>query len=201
VDGSSGGAGLAGELAERIRRLLSQGASVLEVVAEINVFYEEHGLGRLIVVGGYAVELYTGSAYRTGDVDLVVEGDAGVLREALGMLEEWRGRVWYLRGFRYAVDIVSTSYSGGKEPVRLRLDNRWVYVEPPEDSILSSLRACVYWESHLDCERAAMVMAAQWPRIDWQYLESAAAREGLSEKLAEIRETVRGVLEEAGGGG
>ena len=60
-------------LAERIRRALERG-DPLELVAEANAFLEECGLGRAIVVGGYAVELYSGGAYRTGDVDVVVRG-------------------------------------------------------------------------------------------------------------------------------
>lgn len=182
------------ELAARIRSLISRSSSILEVVAAINTFYEERGLGRIIIVGGYAAEIYTGSAYRTGDVDLVVEGDPETLREALGLIEEWRGRVWAARGLRYAIDIVSTEYGGKRPPVKLRVGETHVYVEPPEETIVSSLNACVYWESDLDCERAAMVMAAQWDRLDWEYLESRAREEGVAEKLHEIRRAVEPVV-------
>lgn len=74
------------ELAERIRRVLERG-DTLELVAEANAFLEECGLGRVIVVGGYAVELYSGGAYRTGDVDVIVEGaglNRGVEGESVG---------------------------------------------------------------------------------------------------------------------
>ncbi|MEL9991203.1 MAG: hypothetical protein QXP98_08575 [Thermoproteus sp.] len=37
-----------------------------------------------------------------------------------------------------------------------------VYVQSPEDSIVSSLNACVFRGSPADCERAAAVLAAQW---------------------------------------
>jgi len=75
------------ELAERIRRVLERG-DPLELMAEVNAFLEECGLGRVIVVGGYAVELYSGGAYRTGDVDVIVEGGGALLRRALSLIEE-----------------------------------------------------------------------------------------------------------------
>jgi argininosuccinate synthase len=86
------GGGLEEELAERIKRALERG-DPLELVAEVNSFFEERGLGRVIVVGGFAVEIYSGGAYRTGDIDIVVEGSGALLRRALSMVEEWRGRV------------------------------------------------------------------------------------------------------------
>lgn len=51
------GGGLEEELAERIKRALERG-DPLELVAEVNSFLEERGLGRVIVVGGFAVEIY-----------------------------------------------------------------------------------------------------------------------------------------------
>ena len=189
------GGGLEGELASRLLRAL-EGGDVLMVVAEANSFLEERGLGRIVIVGGYAVELYTGSAYRTGDVDIVVEGGADLLRRALGLIEEWRGRAWIYRGLRYAIDIVSTSYDRPKPPITLEVRGRRVYVEPPEESVVSCLNACVHWGSDLDCEKAAMVMAAQWDVIDWEYLEKRCVEEGVYEKLLEIRQVVEQVRRE-----
>lgn len=184
------------ELAERIRRVLERG-DPLELMAEVNAFLEECGLGRVIVVGGYAVELYSGGAYRTGDVDVIVEGGGALLRRALGLIEEWRERVWVHRALSYAIDIVSPSYGKPKQPVVLEVGGKRVYVEPPEECIVSALAACVYWGSDLDCEKAAMVMAAQWDVIDWEYLERRCVEEGVAEKLEEVKrvvESVRGEL-------
>jgi hypothetical protein len=183
-------------LAERIRRVLERG-DPLELVAEANAFLEECGLGRVIVVGGYAVELYSGGAYRTGDVDVIVEGGGALLKRALGLIEEWRERVWVHRALSYAIDIVGSHYSKPKQPVTLEVGGKRVYVEPPEECIVSALAACVYWGSDLDCEKAAMVMAAQWDAIDWEYLERRCAEEGVAGKLAEVKrvvESVRGEL-------
>lgn len=185
------------ELAEEIREALARG-SVVEVLAAVNSFLEERGLGRVIIVGGYAVEIYSGGAYRTGDVDVIVEGGAELLRRALGLVEEWRGRVWVYKGLEQAIDIVSTRYAKPRGPVRLRVGGRAVYVEPPEESIVSCMSACVHWQSDLDCEKAAMVMAAQWDVVDWEYLERRAREEHALERLEEVRSLVEEVVR--GGG-
>ncbi|MEZ0318517.1 MAG: hypothetical protein ABWK05_00785 [Pyrobaculum sp.] len=66
-----------------------------------------------------------------------------------------------------------------------------VYVQSPEDSIVSSLNACVYWDSPADCERAAAVLAAQWTVLDWNYLYDKASREGVVKKLEALRDKVK----------
>ena len=186
---------LEGELAERIRKAMERG-DPLEVVAEVNSFLEERGLGKVVIVGGFAVEVYTGGAYRTGDIDIIVEGGSALLRKALAMIEEWRGRVWVHRALSYAIDIVPSHYDKRKPPVVLEVGSKRVYVEPPEECIVSSLAACVYWGSDLDCERASMVMAAQWDVLDWGYLEKRCEEEGVAPRLAEVKRVVEAVRRE-----
>jgi hypothetical protein len=43
----------------------------------LNEKLERKGLGRIIVVGGFAAEIYSGRAYRTGDVDIIVVDRGG----------------------------------------------------------------------------------------------------------------------------
>ncbi|UNQ73800.1 hypothetical protein [Infirmifilum sp. NZ] len=50
------GESLERELAEEIGKALASG-SVLEVLATVNTFLEERELGRLIIMGGFAVEI------------------------------------------------------------------------------------------------------------------------------------------------
>jgi len=194
---------LSSELAEKLRRarLARSREPFLQLVALINTFLEERGLGRVVVVGGYAVELYTGGGYRTGDVDIVVEGSADVVERALDALGRRVGRVWDLSEIGLmakAVDVVSTSYSREKDPVRVRVGTAHVYVEPPEESAISCLNACVYRDSDLDCEKAAMVLAAQWDKIDWEYLYRRAREESVVEMLERLVEAVERARRELG---
>ncbi len=130
------------ELAELVRRsgFLDRREPFLYLIALINEFLEERGLGRAIIVGGYAVELYTGGAYRTGDVDIVVEGAVDVVKEALNLLGRRVGRMWVLdvEGLAAkAVDIASRLYDRPKPPVEVRVEGLKAYVEPPEEAVIS----------------------------------------------------------------
>ena len=173
----------------------------LYFVACLNSFLERHGIGRLIIVGGYAVELYSGGAYKTGDVDVIVEGDVDFVKSVLSKLSGKRGgRIWVLREIGLiskAIDIVSSLYDKEKNPVRVEVEDFTVYIEPPEETIISCLNACIYWKSDLDCEKAAMVMAAQWDRIDWSYLRARSEKENVAEILEKIK-TIVGELRERG---
>jgi len=44
----------------------------LKLFAWLNTRLEERGIGRIIITGDFAVEIYTGRAYRTMDVDVLV---------------------------------------------------------------------------------------------------------------------------------
>ena len=104
--------------------------------------------------------------------------------------------MWVHRALSYAIDIVSPSYDKPKRPVVLEVGGKRVYVEPPEECIVSALVACVYWGSDLDCEKAAMVMAAQWDVIDWEHLERRCVEERVAGKLAEVKRVVESVRRE-----
>jgi hypothetical protein len=61
----------------------------------------------------------------------------------------------------------------------LEVGGKRVYIEPPEECIVSALAACVYWGSDLDCEKAAMVMVAQWDAIVGSTWKGGAPKRGL----------------------
>ena len=63
------------EVLPKLRSMRDETAKYLYFIAWLNKELEERGLGRLIVTGGFAVEVYTGRAYRTMDVDVIVEGE------------------------------------------------------------------------------------------------------------------------------
>ena len=60
-----------GELLSRVNELKgSETDRFLKFLAMLNTLLEEKGLGRVIIVGGFAAEIYSGRSYRTGDVDM-----------------------------------------------------------------------------------------------------------------------------------
>jgi len=66
----------------------------LRLLTWLNTWLEKNGFGRIIVTWGFAVEVYTGRAYRTMDVDVIVEGVevARIIEGFLGRIAERIGR-------------------------------------------------------------------------------------------------------------
>jgi hypothetical protein len=171
-------------------------------VAAANRFLEERGLGRVIVVGGYAVELLTGGATRTLDVDLVVEGfcAAEALREALTVLRRElpsssRGPVLPLAGAEKALDLVRVGYRSPWPPLRVEVEGYgWFYLEAPEQLVMRYLREHVYWGTEEARRRLILLLAVLGPELDLEKLrkEAAGEDERLLRALDELIRLLRG---------
>ncbi|MGB9717127.1 MAG: hypothetical protein ACP5PQ_00485 [Thermoproteota archaeon] len=167
----------------------------LMLIAFINTFMEERGLGRITVSRGFAAEFYSGGGYRTLDIDVIVEGKpnaADLLKKFLksvGYVES--GRV-YVSTFSSlvvkALDIVGTIYDKPKPPIKIRINDYRVYMIPPEEAIIYALAAAKFWSSASDFERAVLVYATQKENIDVAYLETRAAEENVKDYLDKIME-------------
>jgi len=177
-------------MSEELLERLKSTRSAIEFLAVLNRYMEERGLGRVIITGGYAVELYTSRAYRTGDVDVIVVGGSAFFEGVLKSLGAQRvGRGYELpQIIAYTIDVVSTSYTKPRDPIRVRVGDCWVYIEPPEEVVVSCLNACKYWSSDFDCEKALMVIVAQRDHIDFKYLERRCGEESTLDTLRKLLE-------------
>jgi len=163
-------------------------------LSSLNKFLEERGLGRIIIVGGFAAELYTGRGYRTADVDIIIEGEEAeyIVRKVLEALGFTREARTYIQDFgdlvEKAIDIVGGVYDKPMKPLKWNLSVKgyYVYVMPPEEVIVSSLASAKFWGVGVDFERAAMVYYAQRDRLDHDYLVARAERERVKDLLDEI---------------
>ncbi|WP_333639217.1 hypothetical protein [Pyrobaculum aerophilum] len=142
---------------------MSSCSPALSLLAELNREVESRQLGRVVIVGGFAVELYSGGAYRTGDfvLDTYKPEEARRVFEEIAESRGWR-RVsrTYEGPSALFLDLVGYEYIG-----RVKICGGTAYVQSPEDAIVSSLNACVYRNSPGDCERAVAALAAQHERI------------------------------------
>ena len=171
------------------------------VLAEANRFLEERGLGRIVVTGGFAVELLTGGAARTLDVDIVPEGycAARVLEEALRLLAEKlpasaRGPVVPIPGAEKALDLLAPSGPRRFPPLRVEVPGRgWFYLEAPEELALRYLREHVYWGTEESRRRLILLLGALGPEMRLEELRRAAREEDeqLHRKLEEILKLLR----------
>jgi hypothetical protein len=157
----------------------------------LNSFLEERGLGRIIVTGGFAVEVYTGRVYRTMDVDIIVEGSSRVVEEFMEKFSERIGR-GYLPLYDVlslkSIDIVSTVYSRKRSPVRVLVEEFYVYLDPVEDLVAVYLEGWKYWGSTEDRDKALWLLYVWSSRLDWSYLEDTCREKSVLDKLMELKQ-------------
>jgi len=161
----------------------------LILLSWLNEELTKRGVGRIIIVGGFAAEIYSARAYRTGDVDIIVEGDVKFVREFLKVVSDVGLRIYLLKFPQFAekgIDIVGDRYEKQKKAVKLSIKGRTIYIIPPEEVVISSLAAWKFWNSVEDRDKAYLVYAAQREHLDSEYLRERAAEEGVEKEMEEM---------------
>jgi hypothetical protein len=161
----------------------------LILLSWLNEELTKRGVGRIIIVGGFAAEIYSARAYRTGDVDIIVEGDVKFVREFLKVVSDVGLRIYLLKFPQFAekgIDIVGDRYEKQMKAVKLSIKGRTIYIIPPEEVVISSLAAWKFWNSVEDRDKAYLVYAAQREHIDSEYLRKRAAEEGVEKEMEEM---------------
>jgi hypothetical protein len=181
------------ELLSRVGELKgSETDRFLKFLAILNTLLERKRLGRVIIVGGFAAEIYSGRSYRTGDVDIIVEGgSADIVREVLREFSDFGLRI-YLPKIREisekGIDIVGENYNRRKPPLEIRVDSYHVYIVPPEEVVITYLEAWKFWGSTEDRNKAVLVYCSQLPVIDKAYLEAESERRDVKDYLEKLRD-------------
>jgi len=167
----------------------------LKLSALINTFLESQGLGRIVITGGFAVEVYTGRTYRTMDVDVIAEGlSEEILRRTLENIGRRIGRGYlidYGDLMLKSIDIVATIYTRRKKPVKLVVDGDHVYLDPPEDLIVVYLAGWKFWNATEDRDKALALLKVFQNRLDEKYLDERAKDEDVVDKLGELMELIK----------
>jgi len=178
-------------LLPRLRGVRDETRRLLLLLAWLNTRLEEPGLGRIIVTGGFAVEVYTGRVYRAMYVDVIVEGHEAlkVIEKLLSMVSEPIGRGYLPREEALSlksIDIVSTFYGRRATPVKILVDNYHVYMEPPEELVIRYLADWKFRESREDRDKALWVYIVWRDHMDTDYLWKRAREEDVEDKLREL---------------
>ncbi|BCU70190.1 hypothetical protein [Stygiolobus caldivivus] len=180
------------ELLSRVGELRgSETDRFLKFLAILNTLLEEMGVGRVVIVGGFAAEVYSGRGYRTGDVDIIVEGDTQIVRDVLREISDFGIRIYLPRVREISekgIDIVSNVYDRPKPPLRMKVDSYYVYILPPEEVVLNYLEAWKFWNSLEDRNKAVLVYCAQLDKIDLAYLNDQAEKRNVNDYLGRLRE-------------
>ena len=172
---------------ERLKKIKTQFKRRLFFVGILTKYLEKEKI-KPVVVGGHAVEFYTGGYYSTFDIDIVAEG-----HEKIGkILENWgfkkEGRHWYNKKFKIAIEIPASfldkeSYSYITE---VKIDNLKVYIIGIEDIIIDRLNAYKWWSSQHDREWAKRLLKFKKAEIDFEYLNKKVKKEKIEDVFYEI---------------
>ncbi len=144
-----------------------------------------------ILVGGAAVELYTGGAYTTGDLDFVGGVPAAVSRalEDSGFRRE--GRHWIHGKEEIFVEFPGSHIGPDERTAILDVDGTPVLTLSPEDMIVDRLAAWQFWRSTTDGASAFLIWKAQEERLDLNRLESLAEGRKVEKGYEKLRAFVR----------
>lgn len=178
------------KIAPRLKEIAQDTERFLYFIAWLNTRLESWSRGRIILVGGFAVEILTGATYRTLDVDIIVEGSKDLVEEFLKRISEPRTSRVFVPKLRAlankGIDIVGSAYSKVKEPIRIEINEYYVYMEPCEELILTYLSAWKFWGSLEDRDKVYALVKVYWNRIDRSYILKEAAKRNTEDKLKEI---------------
>jgi len=119
-----------------------------------------------VLVGGAAVELYTGGAYTTGDLDLVGTVPAAVARALRQAGFRKQGRHWIHDAGEIFLEFPSSSLHEGEEGIAFRAGPHEVLILAAEDLIAERLAAWQHWRSAVDGVNGWLVYAARRASLD-----------------------------------
>ena len=141
-----------------------------------------------VLVGGAAVELYTGGAYTTGDIDLVGPMTPSVERGLQAAGFERHGRHWIHEEAQVFVEIPGSALAAGELAVWAEMEGQRIRVIAAEDLLVDRLGAWEYWRSSVDGVNAFLVWKAVEDRIDLARLEARVKEAGWARAWQSLRD-------------
>ncbi len=140
-----------------------------------------------VLVGGAAVEILTGGAYTTGDLDFVGFVPASIRRvlEAKGFKKT--GRHWINDDQEIYLEFPGESLSPGETAVRLEAYGFDLTLVSLEDLLVDRLGAWAYWKSGVDGANAFMLYRTRRIEIDHDRLNRRAREAGFEAALGALR--------------
>lgn len=147
----------------------------------------------MIIVGGSAIELYTGGDYVSGDIDLVTNDRSTITTILRGWGFRDEAKLWTRGDLGLVIDPMQTRYQGDERAVRVLKGKFGSFrVAAPEDLLIGRLREI---RAQSTTERQAQALFAQSrtlvafvgrETLDWQRLRWYARKEGWLDLLEQV---------------
>lgn len=139
-----------------------------------------------ILVGGAAVEIFTGGAYTTGNLDFVgsVPKSIEAVLESNGFKKA--GRHWIHREGQVFLEFPGSSLGAGERHVRYTAFGHDVDLVSIEDLLVDRLGAWEDWKSGIDGANAFVLYRTCRDEIDHVRLQARAEEEGFETALRAV---------------
>jgi len=150
-----------------------------------------------VIVGGFAVELWTMGSYATMDVDIIAEGiaDEGDVLTQLGLKNS--GGVWTLPDSDIIIEFPKPPLDGDYQKLQpIETDRGQVYVLGIEDILLDRTSAAKFWRDQSSMEWAIYLAAAHFHRIDWKYCHETAQSKGIEDTLNHVKNEAMEIIKQ-----
>jgi len=146
-----------------------------------------------VLVGGGAVELYSGGAYVTGDLDFVGSlGEEGERQlEAAGFRR--RGRHWIHEEHQIFLEFPSDHLQEGESAAIIEVGEYSVVVIGLEELIADRLAAWRFWSSEIDAVNAVRLMQGSAADLARARLREIAEDRGVAPALRALEQFVEGL--------
>lgn len=139
-----------------------------------------------ILVGGAAVEIFTGGAYTTGDLDFVgsVPKSIGAVFESNGF--EKAGRHWIHREGQVFLEFPGSSLGPRERRVRYTAYGHDLEIVSIEDLLVDRLGAWEYWKSGVDGANAFVLYRTCRDEVDHERLQARVEEEAFEAALSAL---------------
>lgn len=145
------------------------------------------------LVGGEAIEIYTGGQFSTGDIDITTTNQEKTAKLLLELSFTKEGMIWLNEKLRIAVQIVA-SFPSRTEKIRtIKVKHYEIKVEGVEDLIVDRLVAAKFWRSNvkLDVEQATVLFFEFKDSMDMKYLGKRSSEENVADLLNDIKSNAK----------
>ena len=143
------------------------------------------------IVGGEAIDIYTGGTFASADIDLLVQSKiiAEKLLNKFGF-EKKANMLWLNKELAIVMHIIESMYSGDSDKLKkMKIGKYELRIASPEYLIKDRLCSFKFWKDNpqSDMEKTVTLLRIFSDSIDNSYLDKLAKENDIEDVLAEAR--------------
>lgn len=144
-----------------------------------------------VIVGGEAIDIYTGGTFASADIDLLVQSRT-ITEKLLNKFgfEKQKNTLWLNKDLAIVVHVIESSYSGDSDRLKtMKIGKYEIQIASPEYLIKDRLCSFKFWKDNpqSDMEKCVALLRIYSDSIDNSYLDKLAKENDIVDVLAEAR--------------